>query len=1023
MDEHIGTEASGPSNRLDAEHPWPGLAAYDEAAQAFFHGRDGEGAELQRLVSLSPLTVLYGQSGLGKSSLLQAGLFPRLRVAHQLPVYLRLDFSAQAEAAPDEQIAQHLLAEAARSGAEISPRTGGQSLWEWLHHGDFELWSADNHLLMPVLVLDQFEEIFSRGGDDRARLRGHFASLADLIENRIPARLEGDRTRCAALDLLAQRYRVLLSFREDFLPEFEGWKDQLPSLLRNRLRLLPMSRAQAVLAVEQAGAAVLQPGVAAHIVDFVASRDGDEIGREGGGDSVEPVLLSLCCAQLNRRRVPGRPIDKALLASAGQNILDDFYCEALDGLDGRVAVFIETQLIQGDRWRGSYPRDEALARGELHADELARLTDRYRLLRVDQQADTARIELIHDRLVAVVRQARDQRLAAEGEQEERLARERAERLAEDETARRVLAEQAQQRLKRLRNGLLAVMALLLVAVGLAWWQFGQASRSAQEADRLKTLAERAADDARQSALQAAARASEAQAAQVVATTAAEAASAAQAGEMQQRQLARTRELIAFSQQQMDRDTELSLLLAMAALRVAAIPESLARLQEALAGLHILTRYSGRASLTAMMPIDGGRRFALAAADGSVPVWDPAAPGRTTVLRGLPAPVSGVAASPTGDRLFAWSARSDGKAPRSVIAAWDGRTLAPLWRVELGRIDKLQLSPKGTRLLVQNFDTVMLIDAGNGRTLANSVVEILYGAGFAEGGSSFLTVGSWQAPDAPLLSLGGWRVTRWSADDGRSLGVLRDWRSSLGTVNIAPRGLDLLSTSTGRAEHGGGYLNEPVWLLMPEGDAVSQLGSASGSSRSIQFHPEAERTVALASGDVVQEWRIEADGSNRRAVLNSQQAHLAAVSALAYSADGRLLLSTDETDTLRVWRAGREGAPRPVLIHAQGHRIVAARFLADGRILSIGDDGSARLWRVPPGLDPQVKVAPACPGCRSAADWLALAERRRTRVFTDAEQRLYGFDREGLSASAASTSAAAVSGPPVPDVAAISQGAR
>ena len=40
------------------------------------------------------LTVLFGQSGLGKTSLLQAGLFPRLREAQALPVAVRLNFDA-----------------------------------------------------------------------------------------------------------------------------------------------------------------------------------------------------------------------------------------------------------------------------------------------------------------------------------------------------------------------------------------------------------------------------------------------------------------------------------------------------------------------------------------------------------------------------------------------------------------------------------------------------------------------------------------------------------------------------------------------------------------------------------------------------------------------------------------------------------------------------------------------------------------------------------------------------------------
>jgi len=79
---------------VDAANPWPGLASFREADQAFFHGREAESAELTRLVLRERLTVLFGLSGLGKSSLLAAGVFPRLRQQNVLPVPLRLDFSA-----------------------------------------------------------------------------------------------------------------------------------------------------------------------------------------------------------------------------------------------------------------------------------------------------------------------------------------------------------------------------------------------------------------------------------------------------------------------------------------------------------------------------------------------------------------------------------------------------------------------------------------------------------------------------------------------------------------------------------------------------------------------------------------------------------------------------------------------------------------------------------------------------------------------------------------------------------------
>jgi hypothetical protein len=445
------------SPNLDAQNPWPGLAAYDEASKDFFKGRDDEAKELFRLIHLAPLTVLYGKSGLGKSSLLQAGLFPRLRREHYVPVYLRVDFSERADSPPLEQVARRLEEEIARAGADCPAREPGEDLWQYLHRKDLEIWSVDNFLLTPVLVFDQFEELFSHSGNDPVRIKSVFDGLADLIENRIPSELAGDATdreRRSRLDLLARQYRIVLAVREDFLPEIEIWKDTVPSLLRNRLRLSPMSRDKAIAATEMAGAAVLEDGAAARIVDFVAKSEAESRGAQ---PVVEPVLLSLCCTQLNRRRPPGGRIDAALIASAGQDILESFYREALAGMPERVPQFIETYLIQGDRYRGSYPRDDAIARGALTVQELASLTDHHRLLRIDQQADTARIELIHDRLVGIVRQARD----------ERLAREREQRLREE-------AERGAKRLyRRLLYGSLATFCVLAVIAYSAYSLWGQ----------------------------------------------------------------------------------------------------------------------------------------------------------------------------------------------------------------------------------------------------------------------------------------------------------------------------------------------------------------------------------------------------------------------------------------------------------------------------------------------------------------------------------------------------------------------
>jgi hypothetical protein len=223
-----------------------------------------------------------------------------------------------------------------------------------------------------------------------------------------------------------------------------AWDTRLPSLLRQSLRLLPMTRTQAVDAVQQAGQAVLAPHTAGPIVDFVA---GDPGGAESDSQPVvEPVMLSLCCTQLNRRRPPGGHIDVELLHTAGPNIIEDFYAEAMRGMPDNVHRFIEEYLLEGDHTRGSFARAEALKQGYIDAEQLQQLTSVHRLLRIDPQGKVPRIELIHDRLVDVVRQARDLRRA---------------KLQAQETRQREKAA-SDRRAKYWTAGALAVVSTLLV---------------------------------------------------------------------------------------------------------------------------------------------------------------------------------------------------------------------------------------------------------------------------------------------------------------------------------------------------------------------------------------------------------------------------------------------------------------------------------------------------------------------------------------------------------------------------------
>jgi formylglycine-generating enzyme required for sulfatase activity len=427
---------------IDEQNPWPGLGSFDEGAARYFNGRQTESAELRRLLLDTPLTVLFGASGLGKTSLVQAGLFPLLRKQHYLPVYVRLDLSDRA-APLIEQVKLALQAQIKAKGIDAPAMSDGESLWVYLHRSELELWSRQNQLLTPVFVFDQFEEVFTLGAENRAAVARLRIDLADLVENRLPAAQAENVESAHDLSLDSQRYKVVLSFREDFLPAVEGWRREMPSILRSRLRLLPMSAEQAFEAVYSTAPHLVDAELARKIVNFVAAARQDGRATEtvdATAESVEPALLSLVCRGLNeKRKAQGKStFDLALLAGSGEAIISDYYANSVDDLPEGVQRFIENELITERGFRKPCDIDDARTVHGVTDQELRLLVDR-RVLRIEAQRGTERVELTHDLLTRVVREHRD------------LQRERA---------------RIRRQRRRYRN--IAVIAVVVAAVGVAW---------------------------------------------------------------------------------------------------------------------------------------------------------------------------------------------------------------------------------------------------------------------------------------------------------------------------------------------------------------------------------------------------------------------------------------------------------------------------------------------------------------------------------------------------------------------------
>lgn len=474
---------------VDPENPWLGLSSYSEETRGYFHGRDEEAAELARRVQRKLLTVLFGQSGLGKTSLLRAGLAPRLRGSGYCPVYVRIDYAPESPS-PAEQIKQAIYRVTAEAGhwTRAGSAIEGESLWEFLHHRGDLLRDAAGQTLLPLLIFDQFEEIFTLAqADDAGRLRAKqfLDELADLVENRPPAdlerRLESDEAAADDFDFARADYRILIALREDYLAHLESVKGVMPSITQNRMRLARMTGAQALSAVMKPGGRLVSQDVAESIVRFVAG------GSELQNAEVEPSLLSLICRELNTvRQAQGKAeISADLLAGSRETILTEFYERALVDQPAGVRRVIEDELLTESGYRESLAEErvaKALAAAGAEPDALAKLVDR-RLLRIEERLDVRRVELTHDVLCSVVRSSRNLR-------HEREARDEAEKQLAAQQARAAETRRTLRKTRRFAMVAAGLMLVALVSAVFGWINWNRARVADAQAQKARADAEK-----------------------------------------------------------------------------------------------------------------------------------------------------------------------------------------------------------------------------------------------------------------------------------------------------------------------------------------------------------------------------------------------------------------------------------------------------------------------------------------------------------------------------------------------------
>ncbi len=434
-------------------------------------------------MQLQQLVILYSKSGLGKSSLLNAGVLPEVERDDRFTA-LNIRFNAWTEGKTETpvQIAREVI-------------LSGHDQPTFLHKifpDDRSLWYAaktrqinslknkkleDGHGLL--LVFDQFEELFTYPEEAVQQFGRQFS---ELLQTAVPQRVrkmtelftvaQPDLITDAEEDALEQRIniRIICAIRSDRMSLLDMVKPQVPQILANRYELKPLSNAEA-------RAAIVQP----------AQKEGEYLSPKF---EYAPQALDTMLAYLTK----GGPVEsfqiQILCQSIEQKVIDenDTYIDERDVGDPKIVfrdyyenqigriedpdeqlaarILIEDGLVyEKEQRRLSIFEGQILDDFGISKDLLRRLVDTHLLRAEPSPRGGYTYELSHDTLVEPVLRAKAKRV-----EDDKKKAEAAEKAARE-------AELAHERYKRRRANMLAMVGFVLSVISIGALVFALNERS------------------------------------------------------------------------------------------------------------------------------------------------------------------------------------------------------------------------------------------------------------------------------------------------------------------------------------------------------------------------------------------------------------------------------------------------------------------------------------------------------------------------------------------------------------------
>jgi WD40 repeat protein len=329
----------------------------------------------------------------------------------------------------------------------------------------------------------------------------------------------------------------------------------------------------------------------------------------------------------------------------------------------------------------------------------------------------------------------------------------------------------------------------------------------------------------------------------------------------------------------------------------------------------------RAHARAVLSIDwspDGTRVATAGGERTARIWDAATGALLHALAGHTHVIQHVAWSPDGARVA--TASHD----RTVIL-WDANTGSPIDTLVVRGygLPRVEWSPDGEMLATAGADSKGIIwDAATG-TIRHRLLhyQLVVRAEWSPNGLQLATVSSDTA-----------RI--WDVASGNLLRILP------GT-----RGSDILNAAW---SPGGDFVATAARTPYPRiwnagsGELVHELQGHTNPIADLDWSPDGARLVTASGDSTARIWDVETGRE-----VKALRGHNAVVNDVEWSRDGRFIATASLDKTIRVWDAF-SGEPLDTLSgHTQSVREVHWSPSGPRRLLTRGEDTTARIWNLEP----------------------------------------------------------------------------